>query len=70
MVIEVWNKVHSPGGDQLLGLVKLPLHQFYLSFRCEGRVPAFISSFDQGMEEVTASLASIAEGVLPLKLEP
>ncbi|XP_062983377.1 C2 domain-containing protein 3 [Elgaria multicarinata webbii] len=33
MVIEAWNKVHSPGGDRLLGLVKLPLHQFYVSFR-------------------------------------
>nr|XP_008121912.1 PREDICTED: C2 domain-containing protein 3-like [Anolis carolinensis] len=33
MVIEAWNKVHSPGGDRLLGLVKLPLHQFYVSFK-------------------------------------
>ncbi|XP_066477982.1 C2 domain-containing protein 3 [Tiliqua scincoides] len=33
MVIEAWNKVHSPGKDRLLGLVKLPLHQFYVSFR-------------------------------------
>ncbi|XP_015670972.1 C2 domain-containing protein 3 [Protobothrops mucrosquamatus] len=33
MVIEVWNKVLSPGGDRLLGLAKLPLHQFYVSFR-------------------------------------
>ncbi|KAM4796190.1 C2 domain-containing protein 3 [Rhinophrynus dorsalis] len=32
MIIEVWNKVPSPGPDQLLGLTKLPLHQFYMSF--------------------------------------
>ncbi|ELW71875.1 C2 domain-containing protein 3 [Tupaia chinensis] len=33
MVIEAWNKVRSPGQDKLLGLVKLPLHQFYVSFK-------------------------------------
>ncbi|XP_029699383.1 C2 domain-containing protein 3 isoform X2 [Takifugu rubripes] len=33
MVIEVWQKIGSSGQDQLLGLVKLPLHQFYMSFR-------------------------------------
>ncbi|XP_044894687.1 C2 domain-containing protein 3 isoform X4 [Felis catus] len=33
MVIETWNKVQSPGQDKLLGLVKLPLHQFYVSFK-------------------------------------
>ncbi|XP_027703981.1 C2 domain-containing protein 3 isoform X3 [Vombatus ursinus] len=33
MVIEAWNKVRSPGQDKLLGLVKLPLHQFYMSFK-------------------------------------
>ncbi|KAM4700679.1 C2 domain-containing protein 3 [Discoglossus pictus] len=32
MIIEVWNKVPSPGQDQLLGLAKLSLHQFYMSF--------------------------------------
>ncbi|XP_042694249.1 C2 domain-containing protein 3, partial [Centrocercus urophasianus] len=32
MVIEAWNKVGNPGSDRLLGLVKLPLHQFYISF--------------------------------------
>nr|XP_033803766.1 C2 domain-containing protein 3 isoform X2 [Geotrypetes seraphini] len=32
MIIEVWNKVMSPGKDRLLGLVKLPLHQLYMSF--------------------------------------
>ncbi|CAI9563584.1 unnamed protein product [Staurois parvus] len=32
MIIEVWSKVPSPGSDQLMGLVKLPLHQFYMSF--------------------------------------
>ncbi|KAM3875104.1 C2 domain-containing protein 3 [Diretmus argenteus] len=33
MVIEVWQKTGSSGQDRLLGLVKLPLHQFYMSFR-------------------------------------
>ncbi|XP_028320437.1 C2 domain-containing protein 3 isoform X2 [Gouania willdenowi] len=33
MVIEVWQKTRVSGQDQLLGLVKLPLHQFYMSFR-------------------------------------
>ncbi|XP_074996519.1 C2 domain-containing protein 3 isoform X3 [Calonectris borealis] len=33
MVIEAWNKMGSPGCDRLLGLVKLPLHQFYVSFK-------------------------------------
>uniref|UniRef100_A0A8D1M1H9 C2 domain-containing protein 3 n=1 Tax=Sus scrofa TaxID=9823 RepID=A0A8D1M1H9_PIG len=33
MVIETWNKVRRPGQDKLLGLVKLPLHQFYVSFK-------------------------------------
>lgn len=33
MVIEAWNKMGSPGSDRLLGLVKLPLHQFYISFK-------------------------------------
>ncbi|XP_040282452.1 C2 domain-containing protein 3 isoform X2 [Bufo bufo] len=32
MILEVWNKVPDPTTDQLLGLVKLPLHQFYMSF--------------------------------------
>ncbi|XP_010601582.1 C2 domain-containing protein 3 isoform X6 [Fukomys damarensis] len=31
MIIETWNKF--PGQDKLLGLVKLPLHQFYVSFK-------------------------------------
>ncbi|XP_062872691.1 C2 domain-containing protein 3 isoform X1 [Trichomycterus rosablanca] len=33
MVIEVWLKASSSDHDKLLGLVKLPLHQFYMSFR-------------------------------------
>ncbi|XP_034557498.1 C2 domain-containing protein 3 [Notolabrus celidotus] len=33
MVIEVWQKTGISGQDRLLGLVKLPLHQFYMSFR-------------------------------------
>ncbi|KAJ4935156.1 hypothetical protein JOQ06_016692 [Pogonophryne albipinna] len=30
IVIEVWQKTGSSGQDRLLGLVKLPLHQFYM----------------------------------------
>ncbi|XP_068786907.1 C2 domain-containing protein 3 isoform X3 [Struthio camelus] len=33
MIIEAWNKTGNPGCDKLLGLVKLPLHQFYVSFK-------------------------------------
>ncbi|XP_067841942.1 C2 domain-containing protein 3 [Heptranchias perlo] len=33
MIIEIWNKVTNIGQEKLLGLVKLPLHQFYISFR-------------------------------------
>ncbi|XP_044058506.1 C2 domain-containing protein 3 isoform X2 [Siniperca chuatsi] len=33
MVIEVWQRTGGSGQDRLLGLVKLPLHQFYMSFR-------------------------------------
>ncbi|XP_078721213.1 C2 domain-containing protein 3 isoform X1 [Lampetra fluviatilis] len=33
MVIEVWNKEAGPGPDQLIGLAKLPLHHFHMSFR-------------------------------------
>ncbi|XP_060799699.1 C2 domain-containing protein 3 isoform X2 [Neoarius graeffei] len=33
MVIEVWLRASSVHNDKLLGLVKLPLHQFYMSFR-------------------------------------
>jgi len=33
MVIEGWHKMGNPGNDRLLGLVKLPLHQFYISFK-------------------------------------
>ncbi|XP_061575633.1 C2 domain-containing protein 3 [Cololabis saira] len=33
IVIEVWQKTGSPGQDVLFGLVKLPLHQFYISFK-------------------------------------
>uniref|UniRef100_A0A1A7WXY5 C2 calcium-dependent domain containing 3 n=1 Tax=Iconisemion striatum TaxID=60296 RepID=A0A1A7WXY5_9TELE len=33
MVIEVWQKTGQPRQDGLFGLVKLPLHQFYMSFR-------------------------------------
>ncbi|KAM6933309.1 C2 domain-containing protein 3 [Xenentodon cancila] len=33
MVIEVWQKTGGSGQDRLFGLVKLPLHQFYISFK-------------------------------------
>uniref|UniRef100_A0A8D0BHR2 C2 domain containing 3 centriole elongation regulator n=1 Tax=Salvator merianae TaxID=96440 RepID=A0A8D0BHR2_SALMN len=33
MIIEAWNKVPTSGRDTLLGLAKLPLHQFYVSFK-------------------------------------
>ncbi|KAK1786009.1 hypothetical protein P4O66_017564, partial [Electrophorus voltai] len=33
MVIEVWLRTSRSDEDKLLGLVKLPLHQFYMSFR-------------------------------------
>ncbi|XP_072546756.1 C2 domain-containing protein 3 isoform X2 [Salminus brasiliensis] len=33
MVIEVWLRAVNSHNDKLLGLVKLPLHQFYMSFR-------------------------------------
>ncbi|XP_051963603.1 C2 domain-containing protein 3-like [Xyrauchen texanus] len=33
MVIEVWLRARKSDHDKLLGLVKLPLHQFYMSFR-------------------------------------
>ncbi|XP_037402613.1 C2 domain-containing protein 3 isoform X3 [Pygocentrus nattereri] len=33
MVIEVWLRASTSDNDKLLGLVKLPLHQFYMSFR-------------------------------------
>ncbi|XP_010295714.1 PREDICTED: C2 domain-containing protein 3, partial [Phaethon lepturus] len=33
MIIEAWNKMGNAGCDRLLGLVKLPLHQFYISYK-------------------------------------
>ena len=33
MVIEVWDKKTSSENDQLVGMVKLPLHQLYMSYR-------------------------------------
>jgi len=33
MIIEVWDKKTSAHDDQLVGIVKLPLHQFYMSYR-------------------------------------
>lgn len=39
MVIEVWIKATSSEQDKLLGLVKLPLQQFYMSFRSISHSP-------------------------------
>lgn len=33
MIVEVWDKKTSSENDRLVGIVKLPLHQFYLSYR-------------------------------------
>ncbi|XP_048237074.1 C2 domain-containing protein 3-like isoform X2 [Haliotis rufescens] len=33
LVIEVWDKTTAAGDDKLIGMVKLSLHQFYMSFR-------------------------------------
>ncbi|ELU08216.1 hypothetical protein CAPTEDRAFT_197535 [Capitella teleta] len=33
VVVEVWDKKTTSEKDQLVGIVKLPLHQFYLSYR-------------------------------------
>ncbi|XP_070553573.1 C2 domain-containing protein 3-like [Ptychodera flava] len=33
MVVEVWDKKTSAENDQLVGIVKISLHQFYMSFR-------------------------------------
>jgi len=33
LIIELWNKDASNSSDQLLGLIKIPLEQFYLSFQ-------------------------------------
>ena len=33
MIIEVWDKKTSSENDHIVGIVKLPLHQFYLSYR-------------------------------------
>ncbi|XP_033104608.1 C2 domain-containing protein 3-like [Anneissia japonica] len=33
IIIEVWDKKTSAENDQLVGIVKVPVHQFYMSFR-------------------------------------
>ena len=33
MVVEVWDKKTSAQNDQLVGIAKVSLHQFYMSFR-------------------------------------
>ena len=33
MIVEVWDKKTTAENDKLIGIVKLSLHQFYMSFR-------------------------------------
>ena len=33
MIIEVWHKSTTADRDKLIGLSKLPLHQFFISFK-------------------------------------
>ena len=42
-VLEVWDKSVTAEEDRLIGIVKLSLHQFYLSFRDEGVAKALLS---------------------------
>nr|XP_056714805.1 C2 domain-containing protein 3 [Euleptes europaea] len=58
MVLEAWNKRPSPGGDQLLGLVKLPLHQFYMSFK-DPKISALLLQAQYPVVAVDGSLPVI-----------
>ena len=42
-VLEVWDKSLTAEEDRLVGIVKLSLHQFHLSFRDEGVAKALLS---------------------------
>ncbi|XP_071847987.1 C2 domain-containing protein 3-like isoform X2 [Apostichopus japonicus] len=44
MVIEVWDKKTSGQNDVLIGMAKLPLHQFYMSFRDQKIANAILKS--------------------------
>ncbi|GFN84972.1 C2 domain-containing protein 3 [Plakobranchus ocellatus] len=44
IIIEVWDKKIVAGGDKLVGMVKLSLQQFYLSFRDRKIAKALLSS--------------------------
>ena len=44
VVIEVWNKSLSASNDQLLGIVKVPINQFYLSYNDETIANALLKS--------------------------
>lgn len=45
VVIEVWTKIPSPSkaNDRLLGLVKIPLHNFYLALDTSKQARCFIN---------------------------
>ncbi|XP_067663139.1 C2 domain-containing protein 3-like [Haliotis asinina] len=44
LVIEVWDKKTAAGDDKLIGMVKLSLHQFYMSFRDQKVANALLKS--------------------------
>ncbi|KAJ8027861.1 C2 domain-containing protein 3 [Holothuria leucospilota] len=44
MVVEVWDKKTSGQNDELIGIAKLPLHQFYMSFRDRKIASAILKS--------------------------
>ena len=39
VVVEVWNKLTSAGNDELVGLIKIPTSQIYLSFTNDRMIP-------------------------------
>ncbi|XP_053399357.1 C2 domain-containing protein 3-like [Mercenaria mercenaria] len=44
MIVEVWDKKTSADNDKLVGIVKLSLHQFYMSFRDKRIASALLKS--------------------------
>ncbi|WAQ99921.1 C2CD3-like protein [Mya arenaria] len=44
MIVEVWDKKTSADNDKLVGMVKLSLHQFYMSFRDKRMSTALLKS--------------------------
>lgn len=59
MVIEVWQKTGSSVQDRLLGLVKLPLHQFYMSFRQVVKRQKFFFDFLMFFMQVQTDLSNV-----------